>query len=281
MSTLGQYRNCSTTGIASFDLQLIHQIQRIAPGVLHRINHPRIQFKKAAHPYLQAPAAIALVKAVESAPGDKPIEIESCYRTIGQQLILYNHFLNKRCGIPAAARPGDSNHNGALAIDARDYFWWRPYLERFGWDWLGSFDPPHFDFKGAGTKDMRWLSIKAFQQLYNFNNPKARIAEDGKWGIQTQLALQSVPETGFKKIPGVVDPQRPPEVNLARFSSLREGMSGSAVIVLQQRLKKAGFAIEADGKFGPKTLAAVKEFQKKKELVADGTVGIQTWQALS
>ncbi|MBE9191431.1 peptidoglycan-binding protein [Gloeocapsopsis crepidinum LEGE 06123] len=280
MSTLGSYRNCSTTGIVNFDLQLIHQIQRIAPGVLQRVSHPRIQFKKAAHPYLQAPAAAALIRAVEAAPGTKPLEVESCYRTLGQQFILYNHFLNKRCGIPAAARPGDSNHNGALSIDAREYFWWRPYLERFQWDWLGSFDPPHFDFKGAGIRDMRWLSIKAFQQLYNFNNLKARIVEDGKWGIQTQLALQAVPENGFKNVPGTVDVEQVPRQDLAQYTSVREGMKGDSIWALQRLLKEEGFQLELDGHFGPKTLAAVKAFQKKRELVADGVVGIQTWQAL-
>jgi len=280
MSTLSTYRNCSTSGISNLDLQLINQINRIAPGALQRVSHPRIRFGNAAHPYLQAAAAIALIKAVEAAPGDKLLRINSAYRTLAQQFILYGHFLNKRCGIPAAARPGASNHNSALAIDIEEYFWWRPYLERFGWDWLGSFDPPHFDFKGSGTKDMCWLSIKAFQFLHNFNYPKARIATDGKWGIATQLALQSAPILGFKNIPGTVDVEQVPRQDLAQYTSLREGMKGDSVRALQRLLKEEGFQLELDGHFGSKTLAAVKAFQKKRELVADGVVGIQTWQAL-
>lgn len=280
MSTLGTYRNCSTSGISALDVQLIRQIQRIAPNTLQRVQHPRIRFGNAAHPYLQSPAAIALIKAVESAPGEKLLRINSAYRTLAQQFILYGHFLNKRCGIPAAARPGKSNHNSALAIDIEEYFWWRPYLERFKWDWIGSFDPPHFDYEGGGVRDMCWLSIKAFQCLHNVNNPKAQIAEDGKWGVQTQLALQATSDKGFKKLPGIIDIDAVPKQEVAQARSLREGMSGNEVKALQRLLREEGYQLELDGHYGPKTAAAVKDFQLKKELPADGVAGAITWKEL-
>ena len=50
---------------------------------------------------------------------------------------------------------------------------------------------------------------------------------------------------------------------------------------IQQALKTAGLYTGAvDGKIGPKTKEAIKEFQTKNGLVADGKVGPKTWAAL-
>src|SRR5688500_13100636 len=63
--------------------------------------------------------------------------------------------------------------------------------------------------------------------------------------------------------------------------TLRSGSKGAAVKELQVRLKAAGFNPgTADGAFGPKTLAAVKAFQKSRGLSADGVVGPKTWGKL-
>ncbi|OLN27124.1 peptidoglycan-binding domain-containing protein [Desulfosporosinus metallidurans] len=62
---------------------------------------------------------------------------------------------------------------------------------------------------------------------------------------------------------------------------LRESGSGAAVRDLQIRLTVAGFNPgKIDGVFGPLTKAAVLAFQKSKNLVQDGIVGIKTWSAL-
>jgi len=50
---------------------------------------------------------------------------------------------------------------------------------------------------------------------------------------------------------------------------------------IQAALKKAGFYKgEIDGKMGPRTKRAIKEFQKAKKLNPDGVVGGKTWEAL-
>jgi peptidoglycan hydrolase-like protein with peptidoglycan-binding domain len=50
---------------------------------------------------------------------------------------------------------------------------------------------------------------------------------------------------------------------------------------IQTALKNAGYyAGSIDGKIGPKTKAAIEEFQKASGLTADGKVGPKTWQAL-
>ncbi|NHN57286.1 cell wall lytic activity [Calidifontibacter sp. DB0510] len=57
---------------------------------------------------------------------------------------------------------------------------------------------------------------------------------------------------------------------------VRYGQTGYYVRVVQQRV--GGLAV--DGSFGPRTLAAVKRFQRAHGLVQDGIVGPLTWRAL-
>ena len=51
----------------------------------------------------------------------------------------------------------------------------------------------------------------------------------------------------------------------------------SATILLQESLRKAGYDVSTDGIFGPGTDQAVRDFQKKHNLVADGVVGHKSW----
>lgn len=62
--------------------------------------------------------------------------------------------------------------------------------------------------------------------------------------------------------------------------TLRVGSRGPAVTRLQNALRAKGYRISADGAFGPRTLAAVRAFQRSRRLAADGVVGPRTWGAL-
>lgn len=63
--------------------------------------------------------------------------------------------------------------------------------------------------------------------------------------------------------------------------TLRKGDSGDAVAELQTRLNELGCDCgTVDGKFGSKTMVAVKEFQLKRGLEADGVCGPKTWREL-
>ncbi|MDD5155727.1 MAG: peptidoglycan-binding domain-containing protein [Candidatus Omnitrophica bacterium] len=55
-----------------------------------------------------------------------------------------------------------------------------------------------------------------------------------------------------------------------------------SVIEIQTALKNSGYYTgKIDGKIGPRTKAAIAEFQKANGLKADGKVGPKTWAALS
>lgn len=64
--------------------------------------------------------------------------------------------------------------------------------------------------------------------------------------------------------------------------ALRIGSQGDAVRNLQTRLRDAGFDPGGvDGKFGPRTDAAVRQFQQSKNITVDGIAGNETMRAFA
>ena len=59
------------------------------------------------------------------------------------------------------------------------------------------------------------------------------------------------------------------------------GDSGAGVRQIQNALIAKGYKITVDGSFGSQTDNAVKDFQTKNSLKADGIVGPATWAKLS
>ena len=278
---LKNYTDCSTVGCKGLDKQLILQTQQLSLGLFVNLTGGTgLRFGNAAHPYLQSVAAQSLKKVVESRLG-VPLQINSCYRSIAQQFVLYNHFKTKKCGITTAAAPGKSNHNSGLALDCENPEEWRPYLEKEGWDWMGSGDRWHFDYVGSGTLDLRNLSIQAFQMLWNANSAE-KVIEDGVMGAKTLLCFGNAPETGFKI--GFVPIQKTnkpvPVVSKTQRPSLRIKFHGTDVLALQHLLVKRGYKIIPDGDYGIATEKAVAAFQLAVGVVPDGVVGTATWAAL-
>lgn len=101
----------------------------------------------------------------------------------------------------------------------------------------------------------------------------------GRWGQN-----QNYKFLGFIKNPGVstsVEPDAGSSTTTTIKTTLKEGMSGDEVKVLQSKLKSLGYyASEVDGKFGLLTLGAVLAFQLKNSLVTDGVVGPATREKL-
>jgi hypothetical protein len=62
---------------------------------------------------------------------------------------------------------------------------------------------------------------------------------------------------------------------------LQWGSAGESVVEVQTRLIALGYTLGAvDGEFGPRTDAAVRQFQADRGLDVDGIVGPYTWAAL-
>lgn len=65
------------------------------------------------------------------------------------------------------------------------------------------------------------------------------------------------------------------------YSTVKYGSRGDQVRELQEILNQQGYGLTADGIFGAKTQAAVKDYQQKNNLSVDGIVGNNTWEALN
>ena len=116
---------------------------------------------------------------------------------------------------------------------------------------LGYYDGTVDSTFGSGT----YAAVRAFQKKYN-------LTADGVAGSETLKKLDSA----YKNADSDKDD-----------GSLRKGATGSAVKDLQTKLKKLGFYnAYVDGSYGDTTVAAVKAFQKKYNLTADGVAGSAT-----
>lgn len=269
---LKNYKSCGTAGLHGLDKQLIAVMNEIISNAL--VDFSDLDVRPAGPQvwtYLQPPAKNALERAIRDR--GVPLKLTSAYRTIAQQLVLFNHSKADRCGIKLAALPGKSHHQSGLAIDTPDWQAWKPVLEKHGWKWLGPSDPVHFDYVGGGTRNLRPTAIQAFQRLWNRNNISDQIADGGILGPQTLKRLNNSPIEGFG-------------VSLGGFRGLRLStplMQGEDVRQVQQALINAGFDVGtkgADGQYGPATQTAVKRFQQARGLLVDGVVGAITLQEL-
>lgn len=190
--------HCSTSHVHALSLQLFQQLNCLRANTLQNVSsQTQIQpTGNHVHLYLQPPAATALKKVLARRPG-VTMTVTSGLRSIAQQYLLYKWYKQRRCGISLAAAPGSSNHQSGLALDVSPYSAWKSHFTAEGWRWLGASDPVHFDYKGTGTISLKKLSIQAFQQLWNRNNPQDTIKEDGIYGTDTASRLGKAPAGGF------------------------------------------------------------------------------------
>jgi hypothetical protein len=64
------------------------------------------------------------------------------------------------------------------------------------------------------------------------------------------------------------------------YPDLSKGSKGDLVVWAQEHLRGAGLHLTVDGAYGRKTRRAVKHFQRKRGLRADGRIGPHTWHSL-
>ena len=63
-------------------------------------------------------------------------------------------------------------------------------------------------------------------------------------------------------------------------TNIEPGSSGQRVAQLQIALVGLGYPIAVDGEYGPRTEAAVRDFQQRNGLAVDGIAGPQTQESL-
>lgn len=102
---------------------------------------------------------------------------------------------------------------------------------------------------------------------------------DGEMGHRTRKAVKSFQKSCGLKVTGYVNKKTWETLNRAyEANSLPKETDLKQI---QSALKKAGFDPgPIDGKMGPRTKKAIKEFQKSKGLVQNGKVGPKTWREL-
>lgn len=188
--------DCETSAVRGLDQQLIDEINALVPNALVSIEDLNVEVAgSSVWPLVQLPAKEALQRAIDER--GITLQVNSGYRTVAAQYMLYQQFQEGRCGITIAASPGSSNHEFGLALDIVDPEGWLPFLERQGWKWFGPEDDVHFDFKEGGNQDIVSKGVLAFQRLWNRNNPNDAIPEDGLYGDLTAARLGNSPAEGF------------------------------------------------------------------------------------
>jgi 3D (Asp-Asp-Asp) domain-containing protein len=189
--------SCATSSVKGLSLQIIEEGACIEPDAYVEVPAlPNVSFGASVFPYLEKPARDALVKALESKPGTT-LGFNSMLRTVAQQYLLYRWSQLGKCGIGLAAKPGNSNHETGLAFDTSQYSAWKTTLQANGFKWYGNSDKPHFDYVGPGAVSYKGVDVKAFQRLWNRNNPSDLIEEDGVWGPMTEARMKKSPAAGF------------------------------------------------------------------------------------
>lgn len=191
---------CSTIAVKGLSLQLIDQMNCEDPGVMKSFEGaPGISYGAVVFPFQQGPATDTLTAVAANNPGTMPVN--SALRTVPQQFLLYEWYNRGLCNANLAASPGRSNHNGGLAVDIGNSDAWRTAMRNASYVDNVSGEPWHFYYSGPGGRDVRNLSVLAFQKLYNLNFPENPIDEDGVYGPMTEGALKASPANGFTEEP--------------------------------------------------------------------------------
>lgn len=184
---------CSTEGVVQLSKQIAREVDCLMPGQLLEIpeGDGLVFTGGAVLPYFGEQAGQDLLAA--AAEGE--ILLTSAYRSVAQQYLIVRWFQDGRCGITAAAEPGQSNHESGRAIDVSNWAERVAILDAHGWEHTVPGDEVHFDH--LASPDLRGSDVLAFQRLWNRNHPEDPIDEDGDWGPMTEARLAESPAEGF------------------------------------------------------------------------------------
>jgi murein L,D-transpeptidase YcbB/YkuD len=231
--------------VSGLSRQIIAQMNTLQTSILVNFESlPGLNITPAPHLnfYLQAGAKESLRAALRAGTSQQPnlrMTVNSAYRTVAQQHILYRIFQQAPRLIPQAAKPGSSNHENGLAIDVNNYNAWKPYLLANGWNWL------------------------AFQTLWNRFNPNDLMTVDGKFGAQTAAKMDRCPLGGFVLVTLFRMGDNGAVVTRIQQSLTNVGFSTPVTGFFDQKTKdmvikfQLDRGLAADGDVGPMTLKAL------------------------
>ncbi|MEU8836783.1 peptidoglycan-binding protein [Streptomyces sp900116325] len=118
------------------------------------------------------------------------------------------------------------------------------------------------------------IAVTALQHLLTARGHA--VSPDGAYGPRTAVAVRAFQTLHHLQADAVAGAR----TWKALVTTVRAGSHGSAVTAAQKLLTARGHAVSPDGAFGPRTAAAVKAFQTRSHLEADGVIGPRTWSAL-
>jgi peptidoglycan hydrolase-like protein with peptidoglycan-binding domain len=227
--------------------------------------------------WLQDDAAASIAR-MDKAFG-RAIPTNSTGRTYAQQAEAYRKYLN---GGPLALKPGTSIHEKGRAVD----------FANSAYSWLGSYSGVGWrNTRANGFGWVRTVPSELWHYEYNLYKDNAlvqtllnkvgyKLTVDGIKGRATTAALKAFQKKHGLKADGVfgaVTHSKFKQVIAAQTEKPKAPTFSKAYYKgIQTKLNKLGYKLTADGINGPKTIAAVKAFQKKYKLTADGIPGAKT-----
>ena len=131
---------------------------------------------------------------------------------------------------------------------------------------------------GPGSRSNEVRQIQRALKNQGFYNGSV----DGIYGSLTESAVRQFQASKGLSVDGICGTDTLRALGIGGSgSSFRMGSSGSEVRKIQQKLKQWGYYDgDVDGIYGSGTESAVKRFQSKNGLTADGICGVQTLSAL-
>jgi len=134
--------------------------------------------------------------------------------------------------------------------------------------------------QGAAVKELQTL-LNKYIGMPSIGGP---IAIDGIFGNATEARVKLAQYRYLLQMDGIVGKLtwQALKANAALLASkpvLRRNSMGIEVEIVQKLLKEGGYyKSTVDQVFGQNTEKAVQAFQRDRQLVADGIVGLKTWQ---
>ncbi|UDL16407.1 endolysin [Microbacterium phage Zooman] len=227
----------------------------------------------------------ASIRRIDAALGHR-MQITEAGRTWAQQNVHYQRYL--KYGSPIALKPGTSLHEKGSAIDTNEGQNHIALLQSHGWrrtvyrngklvePWHFEYFPNEDKYRGSSTGGSAsgGPSITAVQNWLN-TNLGAGLAVDGQDGPATQAAVkryQAILGVGQDGIWGAGT-----EAAHRKAHPANALYGGPWVRAIQDKLNRLGYKVgAADGLDGANTQNAVRDFQSKNGLTADGVAGPAT-----